>query len=196
MGGHWIDRSHTHKPMTRTTKIAALAVCLLLATSAVSATAFTSITLQRDATIDVVADDTGIVQLTPGSSNFVTLQNGQLAIDVTNGGASGTNVDSTLKIGENATSPSEQAFTITNNDNAQHSFTLSYGGLAADGDSAANVEFAVFDAAGDRVASISEKSDGTFTMQSGDTFKIVLVVDTTGSTTSDDLSGTLTITSS
>lgn len=182
--------------MTRTTKIAALAVCLLLATSAVSATAFTSITLQRDATIDVVGDDTGIVQLTPGSSNFVTLQNGQLAIDATNGGASGTNVDSVLKIGENATSPSEQAFTITNNDGASHAFTLNYTNVAADSDPNANVEFAVFDSAGNRVASISENTDDSFTMASGATYKVVLVVDTTGSATTDDLSGTLKITSS
>ncbi|MFC5365365.1 hypothetical protein [Salinirubrum litoreum] len=182
--------------MTRTTKIAALAVCLLLATSAVSATAFTSITLQRNANIDVVADDTGIVQLSAGSSDFVTLDNGQLAIDVTNGGASGTNVNSTLEIGENATSPTTNAFTITNNDESSHSFTLSYGSLNSDSDTAPNVEFAVFDETGDREASISENSDGTFTMPSGDTFEVVLVVDTTGSATGDDLSGTLTITSS
>ena len=46
--------------MTRTTKVALLTLCLVLAVSSVSATAFTSITLDRDASVDVVADDAGL----------------------------------------------------------------------------------------------------------------------------------------
>lgn len=185
--------------MTRTTKIAALAVCLLLATSAVSATAFTSISLQRDANIAVAADDGGVVQLDPGSSSFVTLESGQLAIDVTNGGASGTNVESLLKIGKQNEPTQTHAFEVTNNDDAQRELTFEYT-LASDAQDTAqntdNVQFVFYDSDGNEVNSLSEGGSVTLSPTSGQTYYVVLVVDTSGSAISDDLSGTLNITSS
>jgi hypothetical protein len=182
--------------MTRTTKVALLTLCLVLAVSSVSATAFTSITLDRDASVDVVADDAGLVALEAGPSPLVTQQDGQLDVDVTNGGAAGTNVNAVLSVGENTTSPTESAFTVTNNAATQHTLTFAYGDVTADSaTSTDNVRFAVYDASGNLTAYASESADATFTMGAGETYQVVLVVDTLDSTTTDDLSGTLTITS-
>lgn len=117
---------------------------LLVSTSA--SAAYTSLTVERDAQIDVVAYDNGIVKLSPGTVSFVTLANDQLAIDTTNGGAGGVNVNSNLLMGDPANPTSAFAFSVLNNDNEQRTMNLSYVTNQCIGTN--NVVFQVYDSTG------------------------------------------------
>lgn len=165
----------------------------------VGATAYTSFTADRTATMDVVSDDLGILVLEPDpDATFVTQQNGEVTVDVTLGGASGVNVDSTLKLGDSSTPTSTFAFNVTNNDNTAHDLTFDYVLNSDDSDDTkANVKYKIYNSTGSLLKTVTEES-GSVTLSSvssGTTLYVVVEVDTTGLTTSDNLSGTLKITS-
>lgn len=197
--------------MKSRTAVLSLVVAVMLTGSFVTASAFTSATVNRSAEIDVVADNTGLITLNDGATNVVTTKpNGELEIDMSKSGATGVNGNATFAFGtpSNVTGASsssdiaahDYAFTLGLGDainGTSDSLQLSYTGPATNGD--ANVQFDVYTMSG-QVASVSEESADTITNPDpSTTYYVVLTIDTgAGSTTAvlgsgDDLSGTLTI---
>jgi hypothetical protein len=136
-------------------------------------------------------------------STIVGTNDGKLDIDITNTTASGVNQEATLLVGADTdASPAEDptskyAFSITNNDNSDHDIGASYGSVTTDNSGNANVVFELFDDTGTSQGTVDEEGTGDYTATSlaaGGTLYAVLTVDTTGSVTADDLSGTLTLT--
>lgn len=179
-----------------------MALLLLLATASVASTAYTTATLERDTSIDVVSDDQGIIALTDGNSGGIVRidgTTGELRIDFAVGSAQGVNVDSVYELGDPA-APTQRAFNVTNQDTVTHNVTLNYtvaDGTSGVGDGQSSVEFLVFDSSGTQVAAEDEEAGtATFTANSGESFAVVVVVDTTmaGVDQTSDLSGTLGVT--
>lgn len=183
--------------MRRATKtLGIVTVIALLLISGIGAGAYTSFTADRDANMNVVTDSSGIIQLTPGPSKFVYKSGGELKIDVTNGGASGVNVNSTLKIGDSASLDTTNAFNVTNNDNASHDLTFSYTATSDSESTDSNVKFKIYNESGSHLKTATEGTDATITgAPAGEKYIVIIAVDTRGMTTNDDLSGTLSITS-
>ena len=180
-------------------KIIIVTVMLLAAAGITTASSFTTATLSRDTSINVVSDSNGVIALIDGNSGSMVSQksNGELTIDFAAGSGSGVNVDSTYELGD-PNDPSQRAFNITNQDGVSHQIELNYTVSSGDGvgDGTSNVEIQVFDASGTNVATEDEDSGtATFTATGGETFAVIVVVDTTnvGVTDSSDLSGTLAI---
>jgi len=172
-------------------KLAAIALGIVIVASAVGASAFTTATVERDANLSVATDSGGLVGLTAGDSGLVTTNNDQLAIDVTEGTASGVNPNSTLTIG-NKSSP---AFNITNNFPNAHTFNVAYDMANTDNaDSTKNVQFELINSSsGDTVATVNEDSGNETEIGASETIGVIVTVDSTGQST-DDLSGTLNVT--
>lgn len=120
--------------MGRATLAVVLAAVLVLSTVAFGATAFTSATVEREASIDVVADDSGPLQFTSGSTGISKVDsNGELTLDVSLlSGSSGINPNSSYTFGNRSAdgatsvSSSDYVFTINNTDTENHSVDLSY----------------------------------------------------------------------
>ncbi len=181
-------------------RIAVVALLVLVATGMTTASSFTTATLSRDASINVVNDAQGIIALIDGNSGGVVKNgsDGELKIDFAVGSGQGVNVDSTYELGDPA-DPSQRAFNITNHDSVSHSIELEYTVTSGDGvgDGTDNVQFQVYDSGGTQVATETEDSGtASFTANSGETFAVVIVVDTTNAaiTNTSDLSGTLSVT--
>lgn len=173
---------------------------VVIAVSAMlGASAYTTGTVSRSATIDVVADDAGLIALSDGTSGDLVTQSsdGTLAIDFTRGGAGGVNVDASYELGNPSDPVNQTAFNISNLDAESHDLTIEYTGVdaAATGDGTANIQYQVYDSSGTQVAMVSEEdtSKTISSVASGDTLYVVMVIDTTGLTSSTSLSGTLTV---
>ena len=182
--------------------VAIIAVMLLTGTGVIGATSFTTATLARDTSIDVVSDAEGVIALVDGNSGGVVRVDGttgELRIDFAVGSALGVNVDSRYELGDPA-DPTQRAFNVTNQDTVAHTVTLNYtvaDGTSGVGDGQSSVRFLVFDASGTQVADEDEEAGtASFTANSGESFAVVVIVDTTmaGVDQSDDLSGTLAVT--
>lgn len=182
--------------------VAVIAVMLLTGTGVIAASSFTTATLARDASIDVVSDSNGVIALVDGNSGGIVAVDGatgELRIDFGVGSALGVNVDSVYELGDPA-DPSQRAFNVTNQDTVTHNVTLNYtvaDGTSGVGDGQSSVEFLVFDSSGTQVAAEDEEAGtATFTANSGESFAVVVVVDTTmaGVDQTSDLSGTLGVT--
>lgn len=179
------------------TKVAALLGMILLIGVAVSASAFTSATVERSAQIGVETDASGLIGLSPDTdATMVTTDGtGQLSIDMTNGGTTGVNVNSEFIVGDTSDPVNVSAFSVTNNDDTARNFTFTYSLDTDDGQTTKNVVFEVYDD--------TKASQGTFDEETGTTtitgvgggavHYVVLTVNTTDSTATHDLSGTLTI---
>lgn len=185
--------------MRTTITIAVIAAILLTGTGIIAASSFTTATLSRDTSINVVSDDNGIIALIDGNSGGIVAVDGttgELTIDFGVGSATGVNVNSTYELGDQ-NDPSQKAFNITNQDTVSHTIELNYtvaDGTSGVGDGQSSVKFLVFDSAGTQVASEDEETGtASFTANSGETFAVVLIVDTTmsGVDKNSDLSGTL-----
>jgi len=195
------------------TAVFSVALVALVAGAVVTSSAFTSATLSRNANIDVVSDDAGLVELQPGATSVVyTSTDGQLAIDFAQTGATGVNGNAEFTFGSStnltgASGPSDvaahdYAFTIGLNDQLNGTAnTLELAYTDTDSNSDANVEFTVYTAGGSAVTTASEESNGVITDPSTDTtYYVVMTVDTGAGNaatvlgSADDLSGTLTIT--
>lgn len=190
--------------MRTATRTGLFVTIVLLLTGMVASSAFTTATLERDTNIDVVADDQGIIALTDGNSGGIVdvdSSTGELTIDFAVGSASGVNVNSTYELGDPNDPTSEMAFDITNQDSVAHTIGLNYTVDTGDGvgDPDSSVQFRVYDSTGSQVATEDEESGtDSFTAASGETFHVVVIVDTTvgGVDQSSDLSGTLHISGS
>lgn len=179
-------------------RVAVIVAAVIGASVLVGSAAFTSGTVERTTTVDVVGDGAALTGLAPGDSGVVDYgSNDQLAIDfgqVTN--ADGVNANATYTVGDDANANTTYAFNMTNNDDIDHSYTLSYVFDTAPA-SNSGVTFTVYDDTGTQIAEATDASDSnSFTLTSTETAYVVLTVDSTDSTTNDDLSGTLTISAS
>ena len=178
-------------------KLAILAIVVLVASATLGAMAYTTGSVSRSVSADVVTDDTGLISLQAGQSGLVYQKNsGALTVDFTNKAtAGGVNVDAKFEIGDTANANSSYAFNVTNLDAESHDFTFDYSGTTnATTDTDPNIQFKVYDAAGNEVGMASEEgASGLVTISAGETVYVVVVVDTHGLDSTADLSGTLKI---
>ncbi|WP_302080711.1 hypothetical protein [Salinibaculum rarum] len=189
--------------MTQLTKTLLVAGIILVAGVSVGTSAFTSATVERQADANVVADENGLLGLTDGNSGNLVYQNAadQLAINFTQGTATGANTDALFELGNPAAPGTSKAFQVTNNDAESHQITAAYTLDADDGNTVANLEFQVYDNTGALVGTVTEEGQ-TVSMDAAaaETYDVVVVVDTghgTGTdtlTSAKDLSGTLALT--
>lgn len=184
--------------MTQIFKTVMLAGLIMVAATAVGASAFTAATVDRQADTDVVADENGLIGLTDGNSGNLVFQDAatdQLVIDFTNGSADGANTDARFELGNPNSASTSQAFTVTNNDDEAHAINVSYVLDADDGNADANYEFQIYN--GDSlVGTVTEEGASVvLNAAAGQSYNVVVVVDTGHSTatltSTADLSGTL-----
>ncbi|QLG63214.1 hypothetical protein [Halorarum salinum] len=182
--------------MSTKIKIGLIAVMLVVTSGAFAASAYTSGSVDRAANVNVVNDDTGLIALQDGNSGDLVYQNssGALEIDFTNGSASGVNTAAHFELGDQANANESYAFNLTNLDAEGHDFTFEYSGTDSEDDDE-NLQFQVYDDTGVLQTTVSEESGAVNLngVASGDTYYVVIVVDTHGLTSNSDLSGTLTI---
>lgn len=183
-------------------KALALASVLILASVAIGASAFTSATMNRDATMAVTTDANGLIGLEDGTSGplVASTTSGELAInfdDPSTTATEGVNNDAKYTFGNGADPTNQSAFNITNNAQESLSLDLSYSAssTAATDGTYDNVNFKVYDSTGTLVNTVTENTGQTVTIGSGKTYYVVLVVDTTGTdvASGDSLSGALQI---
>lgn len=166
---------------------------LLLSMTVVASSAFTTVSLERQASIDVVSDESGLIALQahPDSDVVNGTGDGALSIDFdrTDAGV-GVNVNSTYTVGSASTPTDTYAFNVTNRDTGPIDVTVDYTlDTAAAGSS---VQFKLYDGAGTLVGTAEPGSPTTQTLTQGETLYVVINV-TGGADSADDLSGTLTI---
>lgn len=175
----------------------------------IAATAYTSGSVTRDASIDVVSDDAGLIALGDGTTGTLISHDGtgRLTIDLTRGGANGANVDSTFKFGDAADAANSYAFTITNNDTQARDIKVDFTLNSGDPDGTVeNLQFKLYnsdgspfdsDVDGNILSTATESAAYTASGVASDgsqTLHVVLEVDTTGlNAETDDLSGNLEI---
>lgn len=179
-----------------------VASLLLVGTVSIGASAFTAATVERSASVDVVADNDGLLALTDGNSGNLVFQEGsteQLGIDFTRGTATGANPNATFELGNPADPTGSNAFTIENQDAETHQITVEYTGATTNGED--NLTFEIYDSTGTSVGTVTEEgTTAVFTAPAAETFYTVITVDTGGGsaatdlTSADDLSGTISFT--
>jgi len=190
--------------MNRRTVIASVGA--LMGTSIATA-AYSSATIERNANINVVTDDAGLIALADdGSSSFITKNSsGALTIDLTDASDNGgVNAESTYTFGNTGDAANDYAFTITNNDQSSRSISLGYVLDGSDPDTNTDsLQFKIYDSSGAAVetdtngnitSTVVEGGSYSLSAAAGTTYYVVLQVDTTGLTSSADLSGTLSVT--
>jgi N-acetylmuramoyl-L-alanine amidase len=188
--------------MAQLMKTLLVAGIILVAGVSVGTSAFTSATVERQANADVVTDQNGLLGLTDGNSGNLVYQDAsdQLAIDFENGTALGANTDALFELGDSDNPGTSQAFQVTNNDAESHQITAAYTLDADDGNTAANLEYRVYDDTGTLVGTVTEEGQ-TVSMNAAaaESYNVVVVVDTGHGaadtlTSAGDLSGTLAFT--
>jgi len=179
-----------------------MASLLLVGTVSIGASAFTAATVERSASVDVVADNEGLLALTDGNSGDLVFQDGsteQLGIDFASGDAAGANPNATFELGNPADPTVSNAFTIENQDAEQHQINVAYTGATQNSEE--NLNFEIYDSTGTSVGTVTEEgTTASFTAPAAETFYTVVTVDTGGGsaatdlTSADDLSGTVSFT--
>ncbi|MFB6297524.1 MAG: hypothetical protein ABEH56_03275 [Salinirussus sp.] len=177
---------------------------MLVGTVSLGASAFTAASVDRDATVDVVADENGLLALIDGNSGNLVFQDGsteQLGIDLGNNSAGGANVNATFELGNPADPATSNAFVIENRDDEQHQINVAYTGASTNGEE--NLNISIYDSSGARLDSVTEEgTTASFTATADDgtpstEYYVVVTIDTGGGTgTTDltsgsDLSGTM-----
>lgn len=188
--------------MVQLFKTVLVAGLIMVSATAVGASAFTAATVDRQANTDVVADENGLLGLTDGNSGNLVFQDAstdQLVIDFENGTALGANTDARFELGNPAAPSTSQAFQVRNNDDEAHGINVSYALDADDGNTDVNYEFQVYDSSDALVGTVTEEGDtAALNAAAGESYNVVVVVDTGHSTTTltstSDLSGTLSFT--
>ncbi|HKJ57812.1 MAG TPA: hypothetical protein VKA37_01175, partial [Halobacteriales archaeon] len=95
--------------------VAGFALVVVVSVAVVSTSAFTTVTLDRETTVSVTADDAALVTLAdghPGGGFVEQTSTSTLEIDLTRGGASGANADATVELGSTADPIGDHAFRI------------------------------------------------------------------------------------
>ena len=189
---------------------AGFAIVVVATASVLSTTAFTSVTLDRSATATVDADDSAYVSLIDGhpDGGFVEQTDGAtLAIDLTRGGAAGANRDANFTLGSTDDPVADQAFRIVilgdRPRDVDVSYALADSATAGESTGPESLTFHFYhddgdDGSIDATATVTENSatsNATLTgVEVGDPVYAAVVVDTTGLSTTSDLSGTLSVT--
>lgn len=162
---------------------------MLVATVSLGASAFTAATVDRQANIDVVADSNGLLALIDGNSGNLVYQDAsteQLGIDFTNGTATGANVNAEFELGNPAGPTTSNAFKVENRDDEQHQINVEYTGATTNGEE--NLNVSIYDSAGTLLDSANEEgTTASFTAPAGNTFYVVMTVDTGGGAVATDL---------
>lgn len=195
--------------------------------------AFTSVQADRNVAVEVAGDNSALLRMTPvthkisGADPATVFQeeSGTLAVDVTQGGASGVNVDATTWIGtpnydngsgwidedddnidwiNDHTYTPRAAFGVENRGTQEYELTFEFNYSGDPGNS--EISFHIYDGAnpaefnlekygtivGKGSVTVPSEGDGqSFTL--GKRIFSSIEIDTHGGSTSDDLSGTLTI---
>jgi len=174
----------------------------------------TSVTQNRDVSMNVVADSAGIVQLEAGHPEgddtglglIHETSDGNLEIDLTQGGAQGLNTDSIYQIGTPTNESNDPAFTMTNQMNENYEFTFTY--TFDSPSSVVNSTLQIWNSgtvsyANNGPDSFSQNAitvdgddtsgSGTIELGPGESEYFAIRVSTEGASPSEDLSGTLTI---
>ncbi|WP_299267989.1 hypothetical protein [Halorientalis sp.] len=188
--------------MARITQTLLVAGLVLVAATAVGASAFTAATVERQANADVVADENGLLALIDGNSGNLVFQDPsteQLKIDFENGSATGANTDALFELGDPANPGTSHAFQVKNNDDEAHVINVAYTHNVDDGNSDANLKFQIYKD-GSQVGTVTEEGQtASLDAAATDAYDVVVVVDTGHNgaatvTSTDDLSGTLAFT--
>lgn len=182
--------------MKTTLKIGIMVAIMILGTAFLGAQAFNQLTADRQASIDVVSDNQGILILSPGQSPVVTLQQDELRIDTAVGNSAGVNVNSTLVVGDSSQPTSTPAFSVTNNGgevkNISFAYSMNDAGVNND-----DLTFEVYDSTGTSIGTFDGGANVTASsVSSGETLYVVFTADTTGLSTTNTLSGTLSVSAS
>lgn len=181
----------------------------IVGATSIGSAAFTTATVDRDVEINVVKDTEAAIQLVPGETNVVQLNDrGALVIDTDRDGGSGLNGNGSFTYG-NATSTTseatagsgEYAFSITNNgagtgrtdgtgtggSGAEGSFTISLSG--------GPITLNLLVEKGGKTLTVGPDggSKSGVSIDSGETVFADLTIDTSGLGKSDNISQTLTI---
>jgi len=174
-----------------------LTVLVVSATLIVGASAFTTGSVERSSNVNVVADSSGLIGLADGTSGDLVYLNASdaIEIDFSNTGASGVNPSAQYELGNPADASNQSAFNITNNAGSAQDITIEYTGVSETTDADANIEFQIYDSSGTKVATVTEEStSATITgAGSGSTYHVVVVVNTHGLSSGNDLSGTVNV---
>lgn len=170
-----------------------LGVPVILATGA-----FSSATLEREATVNVASDAQGLLALIDGHPNqdiIVEKSSGTLAIDLTPGSAAGVNAGGTFVIGSHSNPSGDHAFEIRNDGTQTVSITVEYVLSGSDPESnTPNVEVTFYDSGDIPLATASEETPSTISsVQTGGSVYAVIEIDTEGISNGNDLSGALDI---
>ncbi len=167
--------------MSQLTKTLFVAGILLIAGVSVGTSAFTAAQIDRQANVDVVVDEAGLLGLTDGTSGELVFQNGegQLGIDFTAGTAGGPNTNALFELGNPADPTNSQAFIITNNDVESHVINTEYRANTTDATTEDNLKFEVYDDNGDLVDTISASgATASWDAPANTAFYVVITVDT------------------
>lgn len=190
--------------------VGAFALVAVVAVGVVSTSALTSVTMSRDASVSVTADDAAMFALVDGHPNtgLVEQTSGStLAIDLTLGGATGANANATVVLGSTAGPISDHAFRMEHRGDYPSNLTASYSlsGSTGAGESTgpASLVFTLYHDAGDdgdvdAQASANENDGSTNATISGvapgDPVYATVEINTSGLSATNDLTGTLELT--
>ena len=184
--------------MSQLTTTLLVAGIILVAGVSVGTSAFTTAQVDRQANVDVVADETGLLGLTDGNSGDLVFQDGsgQLGIDFTAGSAGGANTNALFELGNPADPNGSQAFMITNNDVESHTINTNYNANTTDASTDDNLKFEIYDGSGALVDTVSANGNtASFEAGANTAHYVVITVDTGHSSDllgpDADLSGTL-----
>lgn len=178
---------------TSTSNGAVFVALLVVVAGIIGATAYYTFTADRDVGMNVVNDSNGILILDPAStSDIVTLNSeGALSIDVTNVGADGVNLNSTMKIGNPNDPTNFSAFNVTNNHQSTQDVTFDYTYDSSPGVSGTFLTYRIYDSNGNHLATAAPSNSTTVTLSSGQTVHVTINVDTNDLDETHTLSGTL-----
>jgi hypothetical protein len=185
--------------------IVGFAALVLLASTAFSSGAFSSATLEREATVSVTTDDSALIALIdghPGSGLIEQTSGGTIEIDFTRGGAAGATAGVRFQFGSTSTPTTDHGFRIVNQGPSPHDLTVGFSLSGSDGgDPAGNVVFRLYHDVGtdgsiESQTTVSEETAAATiaSVAPGDTVYVVVTVDATDLGAGDDLSGDLSIT--
>ncbi|MFC7116330.1 hypothetical protein ACFQH2_18830 [Natronoarchaeum sp. GCM10025703] len=160
----------------------------ILGTS-VGTAAYTSASVTRDASFTVATDaSTALIGLNAGTTDGITETGDLLKITPAD-----LNTDGSFTFGDSTSLDTAHAFSITNNDGSERSFTLGYG--------TAGVTFDLFEEGTNgwtdavSLGTVDDTTDVTWTAAAAQEVRVVMTVDTTGvALGATDLDGTLTFT--
>ena len=189
--------------------VAGFALVVVVSAAVVSTSAFTTVTLSRETSVSVTADDDALVTLVdghPGDGFVEQTSTSTLEIDLTRGGASGANTNATVELGSTSDPIDDHAFRVEHRGDAPANLSFQYGLDGSGAGEASGPQSLVFtfahdagdDGTVDTSVSLSENTGSTNAtiagVQPGDPVYATVVVNTTGLSQASDLSGTLGVT--